>query len=501
MKPAGGCCCPRRIIGRAFTGVTCGWLLCFAAQAGPLHTRACVGDPCTEFCAESLVNHTSCFQHAQNVRRTLISQWEGDADAFAHFGAHGCGFFHAFIWQVSGCTWLGCNYGCAHANHHLTTSAASSLQPTSVLTNEVPLPPPARADSAHNFGFTDVEYLQQGSNIVFICTNQAARLQVDGNRHSPGDESFSRFDLTLDGLRGAISLHLKDGRVSLFQDGLFEAAPLRVEAHPSVSNLFLVRLLPAMNFQVLGNAETAEVALDLRGGRIPGTTNCIPLAIIGQPQNITNSLCSSNCVTFTVTATGSGPVNGQWFFNGAAISGATGPAHTVCPVTPANAGLYRVTISNGCSSITSQVARLLMLTDTQPPIIICPTNQTFWTCNTNTMQVFFPNPLATDNLDPNPTVTCTPGSGSFFPIGDTTVVCEAIDDCTNRNRCTFTVTVTKDVTPPVIACPSNIIVTAATPAGKAVNFSVTAKDDCDKKVDTICLPPSGSVFPAGLTTA
>jgi hypothetical protein len=49
---------------------------------------------------------------------------------------------------------------------------------------------------------------------------------------------------------------------------------------------------------------------------------------------------------------------------------------------------------------------------------------------------------ATDNCDLTPTVVCSPASGSFFPIGTTTVNCTATDDCGNTDSCSFTVTVT-----------------------------------------------------------
>lgn len=42
--------------------------------------------------------------------------------------------------------------------------------------------------------------------------------------------------------------------------------------------------------------------------------------------------------------------------------------------------------------------------------------------------------------DPAPTVSCTPGSGSFFPIGTTTVTCTASNVC-GTDTCSFTVTV------------------------------------------------------------
>jgi len=42
--------------------------------------------------------------------------------------------------------------------------------------------------------------------------------------------------------------------------------------------------------------------------------------------------------------------------------------------------------------------------------------------------------------DPTPTVICSPVSGSFFPIGETTVTCTATNVC-GTDTCTFTVTV------------------------------------------------------------
>ena len=46
---------------------------------------------------------------------------------------------------------------------------------------------------------------------------------------------------------------------------------------------------------------------------------------------------------------------------------------------------------------------------------------------------------ATDAVDPNPTVSCSPPSGSVFPIGDTTVTCTAADASGNVANGSFTV--------------------------------------------------------------
>ncbi|MGI9233210.1 MAG: HYR domain-containing protein, partial [Woeseiaceae bacterium] len=48
---------------------------------------------------------------------------------------------------------------------------------------------------------------------------------------------------------------------------------------------------------------------------------------------------------------------------------------------------------------------------------------------------------ATDNIDPNPVVDCTPASGTLFPNGETTVNCTATDSEGNESTDSFTVIV------------------------------------------------------------
>ena len=59
-----------------------------------------------------------------------------------------------------------------------------------------------------------------------------------------------------------------------------------------------------------------------------------------------------------------------------------------------------------------------------------------------TAVVTWTDPAAVDNVDPNPTISCTPVSGSEFVVGITEVVCEASDSNENRDECAFNVNVT-----------------------------------------------------------
>jgi hypothetical protein len=234
-------------------------------------------------------------------------------------------------------------------------------------------------------------------------------------------------------------------------------------------------------------------------GTEPGQTNdpCTRLQITSQPRSITNN-CVSDCATFTVGVIGSTPISAQWYFNGNPIAGGTALTYSICPVSAANQGIYSVVLSNGCSRVESERAMLLLEVDLTAPVITCPSNIVVWTCDTNGGPVVYPMPIVTDNHDATPTVFCIPPSGSIFPVGTTTVICEAFDDCRNRNRCTFEVRVIRDTTPPVLAC-SNITVCASSSRGAVVNYMPTATDDCSAIVTIKCDPEPGSVFPLGVT--
>jgi hypothetical protein len=64
--------------------------------------------------------------------------------------------------------------------------------------------------------------------------------------------------------------------------------------------------------------------------------------------------------------------------------------------------------------------------DETPPTLNLPGEITVEGTDTSGTNVSY-SATASDDRDPNPTVTCTPSSGSFFPVGTTTVDCQATD--------------------------------------------------------------------------
>jgi Tol biopolymer transport system component len=78
--------------------------------------------------------------------------------------------------------------------------------------------------------------------------------------------------------------------------------------------------------------------------------------------------------------------------------------------------------------------------DTTAPELKVPADLTVDATSPNGATVSY-SASATDDVDPTPTVECSPASGSVFPIGTTVVSCTATDDAGNSASGTFNVTV------------------------------------------------------------
>jgi Tol biopolymer transport system component len=84
--------------------------------------------------------------------------------------------------------------------------------------------------------------------------------------------------------------------------------------------------------------------------------------------------------------------------------------------------------------------------DTDPPTLSVPDGMTVdATSPAGALVVFAAS--ATDNVDPDVPVTCTPASGSLFPVGTTTVTCTATDDAGNTASAAFDIVVRPFVVP------------------------------------------------------
>ena len=113
----------------------------------------------------------------------------------------------------------------------------------------------------------------------------------------------------------------------------------------------------------------------------------------------------------------------------------------------------------GVVGATSLVAatRTVHIVDTTPPLITCPPtlNVAENPRNSGGAVVTFPTPVPTDACDSEPSVSCSPPSGSLFTNGSTTVTCTAVDASGNTNSCTFIVRVIPYRLPVVVSAPGD----------------------------------------------
>ncbi|PYJ03931.1 MAG: hypothetical protein DME25_10885 [Verrucomicrobia bacterium] len=86
------------------------------------------------------------------------------------------------------------------------------------------------------------------------------------------------------------------------------------------------------------------------------TTVCAQPGVTTGPASAAR--CPGQAVTFTVSASGSAPLNYQWRKNGSNLAGATASLYSIGSVSTADAGSYDVVVGNACGTATSGAATL-----------------------------------------------------------------------------------------------------------------------------------------------
>lgn len=234
-----------------------------------------------------------------------------------------------------------------------------------------------------------------------------------------------------------------------------------------------------------------------------------------------NPRAPGSTVSITVNVTTTNPGGSTWAATGYRVS-TTPPGTITCvnhadatgagtynrtfnitmPNTPGTYNLYIYAYSNdtctmGQSNLLTMTG-VLVVADTTPPVLSLPGNMTLEATGPSGRTVTF-TATANDAVDGSRPVTCTPASGSTFPIGTTTVNCSASDLSGNTASGSFTITI-QDTTPPALTLPGNMTVEAEDASGAVVSFSATATDIVDGSRPVSCSPASGNTFPLGITT-
>lgn len=110
------------------------------------------------------------------------------------------------------------------------------------------------------------------------------------------------------------------------------------------------------------DGDSAGITLNLA---FTSTGPSLPL-FTTQPTSLT--VTAGQSASFTVAASSTTPLTYQWSRNGIAISGATGPTHTIASAQTGDAGSYTVVVTNSAGNATSNAATLTV----NPVVVVNP---------------------------------------------------------------------------------------------------------------------------------
>jgi hypothetical protein len=205
------------------------------------------------------------------------------------------------------------------------------------------------------------------------------------------------------------------------------------------------------------------------------------------PSHLTVEATGSSGASVSYSASTSDSLSGLNTLSCTPPSGSTFPLGTTTVSCSANDKAGNT--ASGTFAVTVQ--------DKTPPVVTVPADMTVEATGASGAVVTF-SASASDLVDGSVSVTCTPASGSTFPLGTTKVTCSATDRAGNSDSASFNVVV-QQKTPPVVAVPSDMTVEATSKDGAVVTFTASASDVVDGSLTPTCTPSSGSTFALGST--
>ena len=214
------------------------------------------------------------------------------------------------------------------------------------------------------------------------------------------------------------------------------------------------------------------------------TVSNLPPVVVCNSITVTNDAgqCSA---TVTATQVGAGSYDPE----GSPVT------LVLTPPGPYPVGTNLVSLSatdtNGASA---SCTTAIVVIDGEAPVLTCVSNKqvqcgTAWS---------FDEPSATDNCGvAKVSITATITNGLCGGTFTATRWWQAEDNAGNAAACSQTVTLV-DTAPPSLTCPPNLVLEFLNETGAVAMFTAVASDTCSL-VTTVLAPPSGSMFPIGVT--
>jgi hypothetical protein len=247
------------------------------------------------------------------------------------------------------------------------------------------------------------------------------------------------------------------------------------------------------NYNITVRLQSSPTCLSAYSGNpvvLTAATGCCVPPVITAPS-VTQPTCATPTGTIVVNATGGGTLEYQ--LN-------TGPFQTSNTFSGLAPGNYNITVrlqSNPTclSTYSSNPVVLTAATGCNTCNITCPANKTVNSVADKCGRYVNYPAATTTGVCGNGPFTYSMPSGSWFPVGTTTVTVTSDNGAT----CSFTVTVNDVQKPEIINPPSDITVNvAANSCSKVVTFPVAATDNCPG-VTVVAVPASGTAFNVGIT--
>ena len=277
---------------------------------------------------------------------------------------------------------------------------------------------------------------------------------------------------------------------------------LNIEASPNSGYTF--SSWTATGSITFGSTSLASTTATIGGtGTITATFSDTtpPTVSISSPTSGSYVKTATVAVSDSASDSGSGVAKVEVQVDGGAFSLATGTTSWSFTTAALSDGSHSVTAKatdNAGNSATS--TSVTFTVDTTAPVLTLPSPAPVAEATSSSGATVIYTATATDAIDGPITPTCTPASGSTFPLGTTSVSCSATDRAGNTGSGTFDVTVV-DTTAPVLTLPSPDAVEATGSTGAVVTYTApSATDLVDGSVPVTCDKNSGDTFELGTTT-
>ena len=190
--------------------------------------------------------------------------------------------------------------------------------------------------------------------------------------------------------------------------------------------VFSVVFPPSISFAV---DPSATLLAEPRVVRVTGTIACsVPMTVVSEVWFL-----QANASSVADRALTCSPPQASWQVD-VPDYGYFAPGPGTVLVSGSGTGL------GGPAYASASSAARLVVPDRTPPVIAVPAAITVDATGPSGASVAY-SVSAHDDVDPAPSVACSPASGSTFPIGSTTVSCTALDSAGNLASASFTVTV------------------------------------------------------------